>query len=303
MTAISVSPGPVETENNSVSTFRLRRRTPGSFVLVPFPKGGRSIRCQGQLEAAAAVILANCPLVAAIHEQPFQIRYAWHETKSGLEIRLLDQQNAARPSAPWRCTYIVPDFLVTMTVGRRHLVEVKPSSKLGRLDVQRKLSVARRYAEGQGWTFHVVTEVELRRGSLISNPWPQADRRGLSNTRRPPVHDRNTILIANSATAVCNVVQIGATTPVTSDSNQPARRTRTCQTTQLAEAVPDPATNRRSSHFGCLPNDGTAADLGRRAASDRRPATTQCSTAGQPSDPDSSNGGSIACHRSADSSA
>ena len=169
MTTQSVSSGPVETESYSVSTFRLRRRTPGSFVLVPFPKSGRSIRCQGQLEAAAAVILANCPLVTAIQEQPLQIRYAWRETESGLEIRLLDQKNAARPSAPWRCSYIVPDFLVTMTDGWRHLVEIKPSSKLVRPDVQRKLSVARRYAEAQGWTFHVITEVELRRGSLISN--------------------------------------------------------------------------------------------------------------------------------------
>ena len=169
MTTNSASANPVDTESYSVSTFRLRRRTPGSFVLVPFPKGGRSIRCQGQLEAATAVIMANCPLVAAIHEQPFQIWYAWRETESRVEIRLLDQQIAARPSAPWRCSYIVPDFLVTMTDGQRHLVEVKPSSKLVRPDVQRKLSVARRYAEQQGWTFHVVTEVELRRGSLISN--------------------------------------------------------------------------------------------------------------------------------------
>ena len=38
------------------STFGLRRRTPGSFLLVPCPKQGRSIRCQGQLEAAAATI-------------------------------------------------------------------------------------------------------------------------------------------------------------------------------------------------------------------------------------------------------
>ena len=45
------------------STFRLRRRTPGSFLLVPCPKQGRSIRCQGQLEAAAATILVSCPAV------------------------------------------------------------------------------------------------------------------------------------------------------------------------------------------------------------------------------------------------
>ena len=51
----------------------------------------------GQLEAAAAVILANCPLVEAIQEQPLQIWYVWRETESGLEIRLLDQQSAARP--------------------------------------------------------------------------------------------------------------------------------------------------------------------------------------------------------------
>ncbi len=169
MTTNSASTDRVEAESYSVSTFRLRRRTPGTFVLVPFPKGRRSIRCQGQIEAATAVILANCPLVTAIQEQPFQIRYAWREKKSGLEIQLLDQHNAAQPSAPWRCSYIVPDFLVTMIDGRRHLVEVKPSSKLVRPDVQRKLSVARRYTEQQGWTFHVVTEVELRRGSLISN--------------------------------------------------------------------------------------------------------------------------------------
>ena len=169
MTTNSAFANPVDTESYSVSTFRLRRRTPGSFVLVPFPKGGRSIRCQGQLEAATAVILANYPLLETIQEQPLQIWYAWLETESGLEIQLLDQQRVARPSAPWRCSYIVPDFLVTMTDGRRHLVEVKPSSKLVRPDVQRKLSVARRYAEKQGWKFHVVTEVELRRGSLISN--------------------------------------------------------------------------------------------------------------------------------------
>ena len=68
-----------------------------------------------------------------------------------------------------QCSYIVPDFLVTMANGRKHLIEVKPSSKLCRPDVQRKLSVARRYTEQRGWTFHVVTEVELRRGPLLSN--------------------------------------------------------------------------------------------------------------------------------------
>ena len=169
MTTQSVSTHPVETENYFISTFRLRRRTPGSFVLVPFPKSGRSIRCQGQLEAAAAVILANCPLVETIQEQPLQIWYAWRETESGLEIRLLGQQNAARPSAPWRCSYIVPDFLVRNIDGTTRLTEVNPADKLRKLDVQRKLSVARLFAEQNGWSFHVVTDCELRHGPLLGN--------------------------------------------------------------------------------------------------------------------------------------
>ncbi len=169
MTINSVSSSPVEAESYSISTFRLRRRTPGTFVLVPFPKGGRSIRCQGQLEAAAAVILANCPLVETIREQPFQIWYAWRETKTGLEIQLLEQHNAARPTAPWHCSYIVPDFLVRMASGATRLIEVKPFDKLHKPDVQRKLSVARCFAEQYGWSFHVLTERELRRSPLLGN--------------------------------------------------------------------------------------------------------------------------------------
>ena len=60
-----------------ISTFRLRRRTPGSFLLVPCPKQGRSIRCQGQLEGAAAVTLVACPQVLHIQEQPLAIWYTW----------------------------------------------------------------------------------------------------------------------------------------------------------------------------------------------------------------------------------
>lgn len=169
MTNSATSSKSLSTESYSVSTFRLRRRTPGSFVLVPFPKGGRSIRCQGQLEAAAAVILANCPLVTAIHEQPLKIHYSWSRNTGSSEICLHEGSPTPAQRKGCRCSYIVPDFLVTMTDGRKRLVEVKPSSKLVRPDVQRKLNVARQYAEQQGWTFHVVTEVELRRGPLISN--------------------------------------------------------------------------------------------------------------------------------------
>jgi hypothetical protein len=153
----------------TVSTFRLRRRTPGTFVLVPCSRIGRSIRCQGQLEAAAAVILANCPTVESIQEQPLKIHYAWREETSGPVIQLLDSQKSARPSAPWRCTYIVPDFLVRTSDSMTRLIEVKPADKLQKPDVLRKLSVAQRFADQSGWRFQIVTERELKRGSLLGN--------------------------------------------------------------------------------------------------------------------------------------
>lgn len=169
MTINLTLPRSADCRESTVSTFRLRRRTPGTFALVPCPRIGRSIRCQGQLEAAAAVILANCPTVESIQEQPLKIQYAWRETTSGPVIQLLDRHDAGRPTTPWRCSYIVPDFLVRMTSGVSRLIEVKPFDKLHKPDVQRKLSIARLFAEQNGWSFHVVTDRELRHGPLLGN--------------------------------------------------------------------------------------------------------------------------------------
>jgi hypothetical protein len=155
----------------NLSTFRLRRRTPGSFVLVPCPKQGRSIRCQGQLEAAAAVILVACPKVVHIQEQPLAIWYAWRGTDDPIEIQLRD----GPPPTPRKrekdagFSYIVPDFLVEMADGRRRLVEVKPSRRLARPIVQRKLAVGRAFAASRGWTFHLLTEHGLFEGPLLEN--------------------------------------------------------------------------------------------------------------------------------------
>jgi len=154
-----------------LSTFRLRRRTPGSFLLVPCPRIGRALRCQGQLEAAAASVLAACPAVVSIQEQPCSIWYAWRDTPHGPQIRLL----AERPHKPRRRpnnvrdTYIVPDFHVELQGERTCLVEVKPSRKLDDPVVQRKLAVARAFARQHGWTFHVVTEQQLFPGPLLAN--------------------------------------------------------------------------------------------------------------------------------------
>ena len=156
---------------DKVSTFRLRRRTPGSFLLVPCPKQGRSIRCQGQLEAAAAVTLSACPKVLHIQEQPLAIWYTWQDVAGRVGIQLLDgpPPSRAKNLNGRQCSYVVPDFLVEMTDGTKWLVEVKPAERLTRPKVQRKLDVARLFATRSGWTFCVVTEKELLRGDLLSN--------------------------------------------------------------------------------------------------------------------------------------
>jgi hypothetical protein len=156
---------------SGLSTFRLRRQTPGSFLLVPCPKQGRSIRCQGQLEGATAVILAACARVVHIQEQPLKIWYAWRGAEPTVEIQLLD----GSPTSPCKrekgagTSYIVPDFLVEMASGGKRLVEVKPSRRLARPIVQRKLAVGRAFAAQEGWTFHLVTEKELFCGPLLDN--------------------------------------------------------------------------------------------------------------------------------------
>lgn len=162
---------PADHRNQVVSTFHLRRRTPGSFLLVPCPRQGRSIRCQGQLEGAAATILVACPAVAHIQEQPLTIWYQWREQGNSLHIQLLPAAPDVRPrkEANAGCSYIVPDFLVEMVSGQKRLVEVKPSDRLTKPLAQRKLSVARQYAATEGWAFHLVTEKELLPGPLLSN--------------------------------------------------------------------------------------------------------------------------------------
>ena len=150
------------------STFRLRRRTPGSFLLIPSVREGRCIRCQGQLEGKAALILAACPAVKLLQEQPGQIWYEWDTTSNDV-IRLFDEpQRLSRRKCRLRTSYIVPDFL---DETRRHqrLIEVKPSRRLRKPDTMRKLAVGRLYAQQNEMTFHVVTEQHLSHQPLLDN--------------------------------------------------------------------------------------------------------------------------------------
>jgi hypothetical protein len=142
-------------------------------VLVPFDRQGRSIRCQGQLEAAAAVVLANCPRVRSIREQPLSIPYAWRETPEGVQFQLLDEvvgaKDQGRRRGNVRITHIVPDFLVEMQDASHYLLEIKPARKLQRPDVRRKQAVATAYAQSRGWRYRIVTERQLFQGPLLAN--------------------------------------------------------------------------------------------------------------------------------------
>ena len=156
--------------SSGLSTFRLRRRTPGSFLLVPSPRQGRSIRCQGQLEGGGRYS-RRMPAGGSHPRAAFGdlVRVARYE-------RTFRDPNPRRPSglsaqAPKDAgtSYIVPDFLVEMSDGRKRLVEVIPSRRLVRPIVQRKLAVGRLFALQAGWTFHLVTEKELFQGPLLDN--------------------------------------------------------------------------------------------------------------------------------------
>src|SRR5205085_1198362 len=84
-------------------------------------------------------------------------------------VKGLDGPPAKKAGNAAHYSHIVPDFLVTMRSGSKRLIEVKPSSKLTRPLVQRKLAVARTFCSVHGMTFHVLTERDLFRGPLLRN--------------------------------------------------------------------------------------------------------------------------------------
>jgi hypothetical protein len=155
-------------ELHSLSTFSFRRRTPGTFVLVPSLRDGRFIRCQGQLEAAAATILAACPAVKSILEQPTQIWYL-RPTSNDPDITVIERVALGTTRERRRMSYIVPDFLVEMCGGQKHLIEIKPSARTITPKMQIKVAVGRRYAQQYGWHYHLLTERQLLASPLLNN--------------------------------------------------------------------------------------------------------------------------------------
>jgi hypothetical protein len=119
----------------------------------------------------AATILVACPTVVHIQEQPLTIWYEWREQGNAVQIQLLESEPAkrSRNQEDSGVSYIVPDFLVEMTDGRKRLVEIKPSNRLAKPITQRKLEVARQLADAEGWTFYLVTGKDLQDGPLLRN--------------------------------------------------------------------------------------------------------------------------------------
>lgn len=150
------------------STYSFRRRTPGTFLLVPTRHQNRSIRCQGRLEAIAVMTMAVSPAISEITEQPCRVWYEFSRLDS--EDVQLSAEKSPKANRRWpRTTYTVPDLLIQRCRGDLVLVEIKPSRKLRKIDTRRKLSAARDYCEERGWRFVVLTEKQLVREPLNSN--------------------------------------------------------------------------------------------------------------------------------------
>ena len=66
-------------------------------------------------------------------------------------------------------SYIVPDFLVEMRGGQKHLIEIKPSARATTPKMQIKVAVGRSYAQQHGWHYRLLTERQLLASPLLNN--------------------------------------------------------------------------------------------------------------------------------------
>lgn len=112
---------------------------------VPMGRGKLLVRVESTLERDFALLQKFDPTVVSLEEQPVRIEFRSSDGKS---------------------RSYVPDFLVQYRAAARlpRLVEVKyaddPDLLSGALD--ERFAAARRYAEGQGWSFEVATDADIR---------------------------------------------------------------------------------------------------------------------------------------------
>lgn len=66
-----------------------------------------------------------------------------------------------------RIRYYIPDFLIVRTKSRLTLVEVKPSNKLKKPTVVKKMKAAEAWCNAHGVALEYITENELRQLKLL----------------------------------------------------------------------------------------------------------------------------------------
>jgi hypothetical protein len=101
---------------------------------------------ESTIERDYLYLLDYDPTVLAFAAQPLKIHYQ-HDGKSA--------------------TY-TPDFYVRFATGEA-LVECKHHSQVDSSDNTRKFAAARAWCEEQGWSYHIVTDQDLRKGYQLTN--------------------------------------------------------------------------------------------------------------------------------------
>jgi len=126
---------------------RLSKRKHGLNGLFPSLKTGRMVWFESFLERDFICLLEFDPNVATFAEQPFTLKYL-HLGKS---------------------RKYTPDFHVRYAPQRDVLVECKPTAFVETEDNQRKFAAAQAWCAEGGWTFRVVTEVDVRQEPRLTN--------------------------------------------------------------------------------------------------------------------------------------
>lgn len=120
----------------------------GGNIIGHYPslKLGRMVAFESLLERDFVYLLDYEPAVMDFSEQPLTIRYV-HENQ------------------PRRYT---PDFQV-LSHGHTWLCECKPAARVAEPRNQVKFAAARTWCQEQGWTFRVVTDVQLAANARVTN--------------------------------------------------------------------------------------------------------------------------------------
>src|SRR5688572_26100827 len=119
---------------------RLTRRKHGLNGLFPSLKTGRMVWYESFLERDFIHLLEFDPSVVTFAEQPLTLAYAY--------------QGKTR--------HYTPDFHVHYASQCQVLVECKPAAFVDHQDNPLKFAAAQAWCAERGWTFRVVTEVDIR---------------------------------------------------------------------------------------------------------------------------------------------